>query len=72
MTEQYRYGEWVSLNNFEQEDQSPNWSDSQDFGELYDLVNDPMENVNLIFEEDYQDAIAELKVLLHEGWLQHN
>ena len=72
MTEQYRYGEWVSLNNFEQEDQSPNWSDSQDFGELYDLVNDPMENVNLIFKEDYQDAIAELKVLLHEGWLQHN
>ena len=72
MTEQFRYGEWVSLNNMEQEEQSPHWSEPVDFGELYDLVNDPLENVNLIFNEDYQDDIADLKVLLHRGWSQHN
>ena len=72
MTEQYRYTEWVTINNIEQEEQTPNWSDPYDFGELYDLVNDPLENVNLIFSEDYQDAIADLKQVLHQGWRQHN
>ena len=72
MTEQYRYGEWVNINNIEQEGQIPNWSDPADFGELYDLVNDPLENVNLIFNEDYQDTIADLQELLHRGWYQHN
>ena len=72
MTDQYRYTEWVGLNNGGQEEQSPNWSDSKDFGELYDLVNDPLENTNLIYNENYQDIIAELSEVLHQGWSAHN
>ena len=43
-----------------------------DFGELYDLVNDPMENVNLIHDENYKDIIAYLQKILHQGWYQYN
>ena len=72
MTEQYRYTEWVGLNNGGLEEQTPNWSDARDFGELYDLVNDPLENINLIYNDDYQDIIADLRKLLHKGWRTHN
>ena len=72
MTEQYRYTEYVSLNNVDEEAQAPNWSDPIDFGELYDLVNDPMENINLIHEEGYENIIEDLQKVLHEGWYQHN
>ena len=72
MTEEYRYSEYVNMKNVNQEDQEPNWSDPIDFGELYDLVNDPLENTNLFLNEDYQETIADLKKLLHQGWRQHN
>ena len=72
MTEQYRYTEWVGLNYGSQEEQTPNWSDPRDFGELYDLVNDPLENTNLIHKEDYEDIIADLRKILHKGWRTHN
>ena len=72
MTEEYRYSEYVNIRNVNQEEQEPNWSDPIDFGELYDLVNDPLENINLFHNEDHQDTIADLKKLLHQGWHQHN
>ena len=72
MTEQYRYSEYVNLNNVDEEEQTPNWADPMDFGELYDLVNDSMENVNLIHDENYKDIIAYLQKILHQGWYQYN
>ena len=72
VTEQYRYSEYVNLNNLATEEQTPNWGDPYDFGELYDLVNDPLENTNLIHDEAYDDIIKELKQLLHQGWHHHN
>ena len=72
MTDEYRFTEWVGLNNGGQENQTPNWSDPKDFGELYDLINDPHENINLIFDEDYQDVIFNLREVLHQGWEAHN
>ena len=72
MTEEYRYTEWVSLTDFGLEEQTPNWGDPQDWGELYDMVNDPVESVNLFHSEDDQDTIDELKQALHKGWHSHN
>ena len=72
VTEQYRYSEWVNLNDVGTEDQTPNWGDPQDFGELYDLMNDPLETTNLINNEEYDELIKELKQLLHQGWHHHN
>ena len=72
VTEQYRYSEWVNLNDVGTEEQTPNWGDPQDFGELYDLMNDPLETTNLINNEEYDELIHELKQLLHQGWHHHN
>ena len=72
MTDKYRFTEWVGLNNGGLENQTPNWSDPKDFAELYDLKNDPQENINLIFNEEYQDVIFNMREVLHQGWEAHN
>lgn len=41
------------------------WDDDQQSIELYDLVNDPDEFVNLAGKEQYADTIARLKTILH-------
>ena len=50
-TEQYRYSEYVNLVDGDQElaeTQAPDWTSPEDWGELYDLTNDPEETVNLV------------------------
>jgi arylsulfatase len=42
--------------------------DQEDFGELYDLQNDPWEMKNLYFEETYQSTVQELRFKLY-CWL---
>ena len=48
-TERYRLTEWVYLRDEGQETQAPiwDWDQHADWGELYDLWEDPQENTNL-------------------------
>ena len=72
LTEQYRFSQYVNLLNPDTEGQRPDWGNPEDFGELYDLKNDPMENINLIHNENYEDVIHDLKQILHQGWAEQN
>ena len=60
-TDQYRYTEWV--HNYQ-----PDWEEACDDGELYDLVNDNKENVNLYRDVNYSEVVEELANKLRAGW----
>ena len=70
-----------------EETQAPDWANPEDWGELYDLWEDPQENVNLYRspfnlwrsvyirvcrDDSYHDTKLELRKMLRQGWTQHN
>ena len=71
-TAQYRYTEWVGLQDPELDTQRPDWGDIRDWGELYDLEEDPNETRNLYRLEEWNDTKNSLSKILHEGWFDHN
>ena len=72
MTDQFRYSEYVNLINLGEENQMPDWSDPEDIGELYDLVADPQENINLYRNDEYHETKLALRKILHAGWTAYN
>ena len=73
LTKEWRYSEYINLINIDEEDQVPDWNNTpEDFGELYDLINDPLENVNLYRNHDYIDTKVALRKILHKGWAAYN
>ena len=71
-TPQYRYTEWVGLQDPGLDSQKPDWDDLRDWGELYDLWEDPNETRNLYRQDEWRDTIELLSELLHGGWYEHN
>ena len=53
-------------------DQRPDWDDTRDWGELYDLAGDPSETNNLYRLEEWRDTREMLSKILHGGWFEHN
>ena len=64
-TDQYRYTEYVHIRWTGGE---PDWDQAGDHGELYDLVNDNKENVNLYRDVNYSDVVEEMADKLRAGW----
>merc|ERR1712110_412648 len=71
-TPQFRYTEWVGLQDPDLDTQRPDWDDIRDWGELYDLAGDPSETINLYREEEWRDTREMLSKILHGGWFEHN
>ena len=69
-TERYRLTEWVYLRDEGQETQAPiwDWDQHADWGELYDLWEDPQENTNLYRREAAHHTRQSLRKILHRGW----
>ena len=71
-TPQYRFTEWVDLLDPELDTQQPDWGAYRDWGELYDLAEDPNETNNLYRLDQWQDTKNMLRRILHGGWHEHN
>ena len=71
-TPQYRYTEWVSLQDPELDTQQPDWGAYRDWGELYDLWADPNETNNLYRLDQWHNTKKMLRKILHGGWFEHN
>ena len=71
-TPQYRYTEWVDLQDPELDTQEPDWGTYMDWGELYDLGEDPNETNNLYRLDQWHDTKKMLRKILHRGWHEHN
>ena len=68
-TDQYRYTEWVHITALGgNHNYQPDWEEACDDGELYDLVNDNKENVNLYRDVNYSEVVEELANKLRTGW----
>ena len=68
-TDQYRYTEYVRMTPLDGEyNYQPDWDQACDHGELYDLVNDSKENVNLYRDVNYSEVVEELADKLRAGW----
>ena len=68
----FRYTEYVNLLDEGLETQQPDWDSSRDWGELYDLSEDPLETRNLFRQEGWEEVRNRLSQTLHQGWSQHN
>ena len=70
-TKQYRYTEWVD---FDESTYTTDWRMTKNPGgqgfELYDLENDPHENVNLANDASREALVKELSEILHGTWTQ--
>ena len=51
-----------------EETQAPDWANPEDWGELYDLWEDPQENTNLYRREAAHHTRQSLRKILHRGW----
>ena len=71
-TPQYRFTEWVDLQDPELDTQQPDWGAYRDWGELYNLEEDPNETNNLYRLEEWHDTVILLRKTLRGGWLEHN
>ena len=71
-TPKFRYTEWVGLQDPDLDTQRPDWDDIRDWGELYDLAEDPSETNNLYRVEEWRDTRQMLSKILHGGWFEHN
>ena len=52
--------------------QEPDWDSQRDWGELYNLEEDPSETNNLYRLEEWYDTVVMLSKTLRGGWLDHN
>ena len=71
-TPQFRFTEWVGLQDPGMDTQEPDWDSHRDWGELYNLEEDPNETNNLYRLEEWHDTVVLLRKTLHSGWLEHN
>ena len=68
-TDQYRYTKYVHVTPLENPyNYQPDWDQACDHGELYDLVNDIKENVNLYRDVNYSEVVEEMTKKLRAGW----
>ena len=67
-TEFYHYNEWVQIIAHNDGSYEPNWDESCDRAELYDLDIDPKENTNVLDFPDYEEVKFELMKKLRDGW----
>ena len=67
-TRNYRYTEWVKVKDLGNHAFEPIWNKYADHEELYELGNDPQENVNLYDRNEYIEVKLELSERLHSGW----
>jgi hypothetical protein len=63
-TKKYRYTEWAK---FSYADSKPDWT-SIKAKELYDHVEDPLENFNVVNDKKYNKIIPKLSLELRAGW----
>ena len=68
-TEKYRLTEWVGLTLLGGNDYKPNWDDKKDTPELYDLILDPEENINVYNDPEYEQVMKEMRIKLRGGWM---
>ena len=66
-TDAYRFTEWVGITYLGGNNYEPNWH-YKDHPELYDLINDPEENVNLYNDPAYSEVKSQLRKKLRAGW----
>lgn len=71
-TPQYRYSEYVRLQDPDLATQQPDWDSPVGWGELYDLFEDPDETKNLYREQDWHDIKLMLRKILYAGWSEYN
>ena len=71
-TPQFRYSEYVNLTDAGLESQAPDWTSPVDWGELFDLFNDPDETINLYRDDDWLDTKIMLRKILYAGWSEYN
>ena len=71
-TPQFRFTEWVGIQDPDLDTQEPDWGSPRDWGELYNLEEDPNETNNLYRLEEWHDTVVLLRKTLHSGWLEHN
>ena len=71
-TPQFRFTEWVGLQDPGMDTQEPDWDSQRDWGELYNLEEDPSETNNLYRLEEWYDTVVMLRKTLYGGWLDHN
>jgi len=71
-TPQFRYSEYVNLTDAGLESQAPDWTSPVDWGELFDLFNDPDEKINLYRDDDWLDTKIMLRKILYAGWSEYN
>lgn len=62
-TIRYRYTEWIPyIKGVPEEWPKPVAA------ELYDLINDPNQTVNKVYDKDFSDVVTRLSSWLHDGW----
>ena len=67
-TADWRYTEWVGITYLGDNAYLPDWENSMDWPELYSMVEDPGENVNLARVEEHKEVVEQLSQQLRAGW----
>ena len=67
-TADWRYTEWVGITYLGDNAYLPDWENSMDWPELYSMVEDPGENVNLARVGEYKEVVEQLSQQLRAGW----
>ena len=68
-TENHHYTEWVHIKVHDDSvSYEPEWDNPCDHSELYDLENDPKENINVHKIPEYEEIVLELSTRLRAGW----
>jgi len=67
-TADWRYTEWVAIDYLGEDAYVPVWDNQVDWPELYNMVEDPGENVNLARVGEFQDVVSQLSQQLRAGW----
>jgi len=67
-TADWRYTEWVGITYLGENAYLPDWENAMDWPELYSMVEDPGENVNLARVGQYKEVVEQLSQQLRAGW----
>ena len=67
-TSQFHYREWVHITILGGHNYEPDWENSCDWPELYNLETDPEENVNIARNNENGDFVEEMSKRLRAGW----
>ena len=70
-TSMYRYTEWVQIQVLEGHNYEPSWEEpcwNEFHTELYNLIEDPEENINIVLGDENVDVVHDLSRRLRAGW----